>query len=253
MSAEGEQKQRTTAWVPDLDDQRAETAQFVRAMLYSLRDRHVLLLSHAQNSRLHWPSLTNGRLCSDALRFGPNPAQHIALYGENLCHVRVRDHASDETPQWFAPDDDTADHGFASGLWNRPSADDGRVYYSTGEKPHTAKHAVKSASKIATRIPVRKKRSEEEEDKEPEPVIDTGTNAWNPAAVEIAVVAASEKASVPGPWAAVTHQLRRAPDYNATLGLPLPLHLAAKTAQYVLPHDGDPDESTAERSSRQDQ
>ncbi|MGW2964124.1 RNaseH domain-containing protein [Streptomyces sp. NPDC001220] len=74
--------------VPDLDDQRAETAQFIRALLYSLRDRRVLLLSHAQNSRLHWPWLTNGRLRPDALQFGPNPAQHITLYGENLCHVR---------------------------------------------------------------------------------------------------------------------------------------------------------------------
>lgn len=248
--AEDGKRQRTTTWVPDLDDQRAETAQFIRAMLYSLRDRHVLLLSHAQNSRLHWPWLTNGRLRPDALQFGPNPAQHITLYGENLCHVRVRDHASDETPQWFAPDDDTADHGFASGLWAHPGADDDhRVYYSTGEKPHTAKHAVKTASKIATRIPLKKKRSEDEEDKEPEPVIDTGTNAWNPAALEIAVVAVPEKSSVPGPWAAITHQLRRAPDYNVTLGLPLPLHMAAKTAQYVLPHDGDSDESSGEEGS----
>ncbi|MFE3644256.1 pPIWI_RE module domain-containing protein [Streptomyces sp. NPDC059169] len=248
----GEQ-QRTTTWVPDLEDQRAETAQFVRAMLYSLRDRPVLLLSHAQNSRLHWPWLTNGRLRPDALQFGHNPAQHITLYGENLCHVRVRDHTSDETPQWFAPDDDSHDHGFASGLWHRPDAvGDHRVYYSTGEKPHTAKHAVKTASKIATRIPMKKKPKEGAEDKEPEPVIDTGTNAWNPTALEIAVLAAPEEETAePGTWAAVTHQLRRAPDYNVTLKLPLPLHLAMKTTQYVLPHEDDTDESAAEEGAGQ--
>ncbi|MFQ6197734.1 pPIWI_RE module domain-containing protein [Streptomyces sp. NPDC000405] len=247
---EGGEQQRTTTWVPDLDDQRAETSQFVRAMLYSLRDRHVLLLSHAQNSRLHWPWLANGRLYPDALQFGPNPAQHITLYGENLCHVRVRDNTSDETPQWFAPDDDCHDHGFASGLWHRPDADDHRVYYSTGEKPHTAKHAVKTASKIATRIPVKKKRKEGDEGKEPDPVIDTGTNAWNPTALEIAVLAVPEKATAePGIWAAVTHQLRRAPDYNVTLKLPLPLHMAMKTTQYVLPHEDDTDESVAEEGA----
>ncbi|MGW2964125.1 RNaseH domain-containing protein [Streptomyces sp. NPDC001220] len=54
---------------------------------------------------------------------------------------------------------------------------------------------------------------------------------------------------MPGPWAAITHQLRRAPDYNVTPGLPLPLHMAAKTAQYVLPHDGDSDESSGEEGS----
>ncbi|WP_432009242.1 pPIWI_RE module domain-containing protein [Streptomyces bacillaris] len=250
--ANGEQG-RSTTWVPDLEDQRAETAQFLRAMLYSLRDRRVLLLSHAQNSRLHWPWLTNGHLSADALQFGPNPAQHITLYGENLCHVRVRDHMSDETPQWFAPDDDSHDHGFASGLWHRPdAADDHRVYYSTGEKPHTAKHAVKTASKIATRIPVRKKRKEGDEDTEPEPVIDTGTNAWNPTALEIAVLAVPEVGTAkPGAWAAVTHQLRRAPDYNVTLRLPLPLHLAMKTTQYVLPHKDSTDEFATEVSADQ--
>ncbi|MFF0967461.1 pPIWI_RE module domain-containing protein [Streptomyces sp. NPDC003703] len=244
-------ERRTTPWVPDLEEQRARTAQFVRSMLYSLRGRNVLLLSHAQNARLHWPWLTNGRLIPDALQFGANPAQHISLYGERLCHVRVRDDMSDETPQWFAPDDESHEHGFASGLWHRPDATgDHRVHYSTGEKPHTAKHAVKTASKIATRIPVRKKPEDGDEDREPDPVIDTGTHAWNPAALEIAVLAVPEEGTAEaGAWAAVTHQLRRAPEYDVTLKLPLPLHLAKKTAQYVLPHEDDTEGAAPEEES----
>jgi len=31
------------------------------------------------------------------------------------------------------------------------------------------------------------------------------------------------------------HQLRRAPDYRDTLGLPLQMHLAKLTEEYVLP------------------
>ncbi|MFH8220626.1 pPIWI_RE module domain-containing protein [Streptomyces sp. NPDC018057] len=252
-----------TAWVPDLEEQRAQTAQFVRSMLYSLRGRDVLLLSHAQNARRHWPWLTNGRLIPDALQFGANPAQHISLYGERLCHVRVRDDMSGETPQWFAPDDESGEHGFASGLWHRPDATGGhRVHLSTGEKPHTAKHAVKTASKIATRIPGRRQGGDgdeegkegkgDKEDKEPQPVIDTGTNAWNPAALEIAVLAVPEEGTAEaGAWAAVTHQLRRAPDYDVTLKLPLPLHLARKTAQYVLPHEDDTEGAAPEEEAGQ--
>lgn len=48
-------------------------------------------------------------------------------------------------------------------------------------------------------------------------------------------------ASDPELWAALVHQLRRAPDYRDTLGLPLQLHLAKLTEEYVLPHDPDAD------------
>ncbi|MGE7434785.1 pPIWI_RE module domain-containing protein [Kitasatospora sp. NPDC001175] len=213
-------------WSPDLEDQQAEAAQFIRAMLYSLRNEPTLLLTHAQNSRLHWPWLRNGSLRQDMLQFGPSPAQRIDLYGDMLRHVRVRDSGMDETPQWFAPDDETHVHGIASGLWTRPDSPDGfRVFLSTAEKPDTAKRAAVTASKIATRM-----------DKKGEEVTDTGQNAWNPTALELAVLACQTHAAEsddPEQWAALAHQLRRAPDYRATLVLPLPLHLAKLTAQWA--------------------
>jgi RNaseH domain of pPIWI_RE len=39
----------------------------------------------------------------------------------------------------------------------------------------------------------------------------------------------------------LVHRLRRAPDYRDTLALPLQMHLAKLTEEYVLPHDPDAD------------
>jgi hypothetical protein len=75
-----------------------------------------------------------------------------------------------------------------------------------------------------------------------------GRNASNPGIVELTVAACNPApgtkatmASDPELWAALVHQLRRAPDYRDTLGLPLQMHLAKLTEEYVLPHDPDAD------------
>ena len=231
-------------WYPDSEEQRAITAQFIKPLLYSLRREQVLLMTHAQNSRGLWPFLVNRNLLRDSLQFGASAAQGIGLYGDSLRHVRVRDHSMNETPQWYgytpAPekpihDDDPDDrYGIASGLWVSPdSGSDLRTFLSTAAKASTAKNAAVDASKFATR-----------ENQKGETVIDTGKNASNPGIVELTVAACNPApgtkattASDPELWAALVHQLRRAPDYRDTLGLPLQMHLAKLTEEYVLPHD----------------
>jgi hypothetical protein len=91
------------AWAPDLEEQRAITAQFIKPMLYSLRREQVLLMTHLQNSRNLWPALMNGNLRQDTLQFGASAAQGIGLYGNGLRHVRIRDHTMDETPSGTPP------------------------------------------------------------------------------------------------------------------------------------------------------
>jgi hypothetical protein len=159
-----------------------------------------------------------------------------------LCHVRVRDHDADETAQWFAPDDTNFEHGIASGVWLHPqSVRDTRTFLSTAEKPETAKKAAVTASKLAPRINLKAQQ-----------VIDTAENAWNPGLLELTVAGLpADGPQDPEAWAALTHQLRRAPDYRSTLALPLPLHLAKKLAQYVLPHD-DSDFTAGDRLEDED-
>jgi hypothetical protein len=237
-------------WYPDFEEQRAITAQFIKPLLYSLRREQVLLMTHAQNSRGLWPALVNGNLLRDSLQFGASPAQGIGLYGDGLRHVRIRDHSMNETPQWYAPaakkpgqDDDPTDHyGIAAGLWVSPdSGSDQRTFLSTAAKASTAKNAAVEASKLATR-----------ENQRGETVIDTGQNASNPGIIELTVVACNpapgiKATSAPDPelWAALVHQMRRAPDYRDTLALPLQMHLAKRTEEYVLPHDPEADLQTA--------
>jgi len=233
-------------WYPDFEEQRAITAQFIKPLLYSLRREEVLLITHAQNTRGLWPFLVNGNLLRDSLQFGASPAQGIGLYGDGLRHVRVRDHSMNETPQWygctpaaekFSQDDDPTDHyGIAAGLWVNPDGgSDLRTFLSTAAKASTAKNAAVDASKFTTR-----------ENQQGETVIDTGKNASNPGIIELAVAACNPApgtkattASDPELWAALVHQLRRAPDYRDTLALPLQMHLAKLTEEYVLPHDPD--------------
>jgi hypothetical protein len=212
------------------------------------RREQVLLLTHAQNSRGFLPFLVNGNLLRDSLQFGASAAQGIGLYGDGLRHVRVRDQSMNETPQWYgyspAPekpvqDDDPDDrYGIASGLWVSPdSGSDLRTFLSTAAKASTAKNAAVDASKFATR-----------QNKQGETVIDTGKNASNPGIIELTVAACNlapgsraATASDPELWAALVHQLRRAPDYRDTLALPVQMHLAKLTEEYVLPHDPDAD------------
>lgn len=229
------------AWAPDLEEQRAITAQFIKPLLYSLRRQQVLLMTHAQNSRNLWPALMNGNLRQDTLQFGASAPQGIGLYGNGLRHVRIRDHTMDETPQWYAPAKEVAaqpaekDHfGIAGGLWlNAHAGTDCRTFISTAAKAGTAKNAAVDASKISSR-----------ENRKGNTVIDAGQNASNPGIIELTVAGCNPapgttatSAADPELWAALVHQLRRAPDYRDTLALPLQMHLAKLAEEYVLPHD----------------
>jgi hypothetical protein len=236
-----EESGNARAWAPDLEEQRAITAQFIKTLLYSLRGEQVLLMTHAQNSRNRWPALLNGNLRRDTLQFGASAAQGIGLYSEGLRHVRIRDHAMDETPQWYAPAQKNADQaaatdhfGIAGGLWLNPHAgDDCGTFISTASKASTAKNAAVDASKISPR-----------ENLKGNTVIDTGQNASNPGIIELTVAGCNPAPEIiatsagdPELWAALVHQFRRAPDYRDTLALPLQMHLAKLAEEYVLPHD----------------
>ncbi|WP_369202470.1 RNaseH domain-containing protein [Streptomyces sp. PU-14G] len=83
-----------------------------------------------------------------------------------------------------------------------------------------------------------------------------GKPAWNPTLVEIAVLgchdggdSAQPEAGKPDDAEALAltmHQLRQAPDYNGALSSPLPLHLAARAQEYVLPTLAQDDEAAEE-------
>ncbi|MER5601538.1 DUF3962 domain-containing protein [Streptomyces sp. NPDC002265] len=224
------------AWRANLAQQRRETAGFLQRMLHSLRGVPTVLITHAQNSRLHWPWLQDGQIIRDLVKPGHAPAGRL---DDELRLVRVRGRTGRETAQWWGLANPGEPNGQPMGFWaqalnereQRPA--DERIFYSTTERPGS--FAISPAlDRIATRVNSAGNLTSQ-----------AGTGAWNPTLVEIAVLGCHpRKADTdlqpqipdnPEALALAMHQLRQAPDYAAALSLPLPLHLAGLAQAYVLP------------------
>ena len=209
--------------------QRAETARFVRQVLYTLRGEHTVVLTHAQNARRSWDWLQDGLLEPDRIQLGDGPVQSLALQGRNLRLIRVRDGERDETAQWWAPHEDDEDKaGLSKGLWVPPGPeDDRRVFYATGAKGVSHQFSRVEDAKLTGHAT----------DEAPDGEINAGSAAWNPTLLEI-TVAGCAAGDRPVDWAMWVQQ-QRFPDHyrDEGLKLPLALHLAAKATEYALPQE----------------
>lgn len=213
-------------------EQRRKTSRFIQQLLPTLRGVPTLLLVQAQNLRSFWPWLQDAEVRSDLFKCGHAPAAGL---DPDLRLVRVRDDggSAGETPQWWGIDNPSGINGLSAGLWTQPadehSATEGRVFYSTAEKPPQFKKSAVEANKLAPRALRAGPRKGE-------PTIDTGMPSWNPQLIELAVLGChpddGDRAEA---LALAVHQLRQAPDYADALSLPLPLHLAEQADEYVLP------------------
>ncbi|MER5758496.1 DUF3962 domain-containing protein [Streptomyces sp. NPDC002082] len=220
----------------NLVQQRRETASFLQRVLHSLRGRPTVLITHAQNSRSHWPWLQDGQIVQDLLRTGHAGAGRL---DDELRLVRIRGRAGRETAQWWGLAEPGKAHGQPAGFWALPVTDEERrspqerIFYSTTERPGT--HAISPAlDRLATRVNAAGHLTSQ-----------AGTGAWNPTLVEIAVLGChtetdtldhvGQRPDEPEAIALAMHQMRQAPDYPAPLSLPLPLHLAGLAQEYVLP------------------
>lgn len=210
-------------------------------MLRSVRGTPTVLLAHGQNMRSHWTWLQDGNVVADKFRGGHAPARRL---DPDLRIVRVRSARGRETAQWWGlnPDPNSA-NGLPAHLWTDPSATLGetRVFWSTTPKAQTFKLSV-AADKLAPRVNTKGKLT-----------IDTGEAAWNPGLVEVSVLGCHpQDGDVPEALALAVHQLRQAPDLPDALSLPLPLHLAGLSQEYVLPTRAEED-SAPKRPRRQTQ
>ncbi|MFI1584886.1 pPIWI_RE module domain-containing protein [Embleya sp. NPDC055664] len=216
------------------EERRDEVERQIRALLYQVRDRPTLLLVNSGNLREVWPGLNNGQLVKDMLTFDGEPPARLALHGEDLRVVLLRDaNSRGETPQWYAPGETEVETpGFSAGLWAAREADaDNRVFVSTVGKPPTAGTVRRDLRKLV-----------------PDKNWPHGpaATAWNPQALELTVLGCLSEAALaaagrtgmrsdrPAVVAAAAHQLRFHDDYHP-LSRPLPLHLANLAEEYVLP------------------
>jgi hypothetical protein len=234
--ADGEPQETTfvtsKAWRSNLAQQRQETTGFVQRVLHSVHSTPTVLITHAQNSRMHWPWLQDGQTVRDMLRTGHAPAMRLDT---DLRLVRVRGSAGRETAQWWGVASPGEANGQPAGFWahevegDGPRPADDRIFYSTTSRPRT-QPVSPSLDRLAARVNAVGKLTSQ-----------AGTPASNPALVEIAVLGchpdgdAAGRRDRPEAIALAMHQLRQAPDYADALSLPLPLHLAGQAQEYVLP------------------
>jgi hypothetical protein len=216
-----------------------QVTSFIDDLLEQLNDLAgpTLLLSHSQNLRGVWTNTSNGRLRLDDL--STSIQEHIpASKYRNIRFVRVRTNLGNETSQHFALAEvkDKNDNGeletisqigLSAGLW-MPTSAHKRLFFSTPDKPVTASKTSPRGSRVETRI----KKSKDKPDVE---ILDIGADVWNPQLLEC-FVAALQVGDKSEPWAAAAHQLRYvAAHYDDPTLLPLPLHLARKAGEYLLP------------------
>ncbi|MFF5230315.1 RNaseH domain-containing protein [Dactylosporangium sp. NPDC000521] len=219
-------------------DSKAVT-MFIDDLLEQLNnlDGPTLLLSHSQNLRGMWSNTSNGRLRLDDLSTNIREQVPASTY-RNIRFVRVRTNLGNETPQHFALDEGKGENdngelektsliGLSAGLW-RPASAHHRLFFSTPDKPATASKTSPKGSRVEPRI----KKSKDKPDVE---ILDIGAEVWNPQLVEY-FVAALQTGDKPESWAAAAHQFRYAAAHfdDPTL-LALPLHLARKAGEYLLP------------------
>jgi argonaute-like protein/RNase H domain-containing protein/MID domain-containing protein len=227
-------------WRQDREEQRKETARYLQKMIRSLRGEPTMLLTHSQNSRMHWPWLQDGQTEMDLIRTGHAPPAGL---DPDLRMIRIRDADGRETPQWWGNAGPSGINGLPPGLWvDRDDAGRtvGRSFYSTTAKASTFRDSAVEADKLAPR-PLRQGINKGK------PTVDTHIPAWNPALIEVTVLACHpDQGDVPEALALAVHQLRQAPDYLDALSMPLPMHLASLAQQYVLPTvaDSQPDSET---------
>ncbi|MFD0398274.1 pPIWI_RE module domain-containing protein [Kitasatospora sp. NPDC127121] len=239
-----------TSWRANLAQQRRETASFIQRMLFSLRTTggRTVLITHSQNSRMHWPWLQDGRVEPDAVEDGAAGPRGL---DPGLRLVRIRGGAGRETPQGWGLAEDGGDNGIYAGLWgeelpagvHRPL--DHRVFYSTTRKPVTFTKTAVTLDRLALR-----------RNSKGNLVNEVGKQAWNPALVEIAVLGCRSNGSAAGDrpeaLALAMHQLRHAPEYTDPISMPLPLHLAGLAQEYVLPMQAEGGEQDPEQDDSGD-
>ncbi len=213
--------------------QQRQTQNFIQKILRSaeLYEHPTVFMAHAQNSRQQWTWLQDGSVRPDMIRTGQAPPARILPW---LRLVRIRTGEQGETAQWWGVAVENGINGLPAGLWTQTGTGatpvtDARVFYSTTGKAFQFSASAVEADILAAR-PIRS--GENKGGKK----VDTGTPAWNPSLVEIAVLGCHpDQGDNPEAIAMALHQQRQAPDYRDALRLPLPLHLAQLAQEYVLP------------------
>lgn len=188
-------------------DRREKALPFIKTVIEDeiVPDGDAILMCLSQNLRRAWKWLQDGKIVIDRIAFGEEKPRSISDF-EGLRVVRIRSSQQHETPEWYAVKGD--DFGFSKGLF----ASSNRRFASTYGKAAQFKK-IRITDSILDR---------------------PSAPAWNPGLYEL-IVAAIQDGDDPIDLAFTAHLLRdMSIQYDDATALPLPLHLAKLTEEYVL-------------------
>lgn len=172
-----------------------------------------LLLARAQKTRNYLTCIQDGKVKRDTLLFNGEP--FLISDWPGLRVARIRDDESDETPEWYAENEE--DYGLASGVFR---IEDG-IFASVAGKPKTQTSLAKGTSRFSY-----------EEDGELKPG-NTRKAAWNPGLKEMFFVGLQPDDNEAA-WVHLVHRLRDASNQTSdTIALPYMLHLAKQIGEYL--------------------
>jgi len=206
-----------------------EALPFVKKMVSrDLSQDDTLLLCHSQNLRRTWPWLADKNLTLNELGFGDREIPQPISQWPGLRVIRIRDSDANETPQWYAANEDES-VSYTKGLFSAGE----RVFMGLNEKDskfqrsrHLSMFQGYTSREGASRSPA--------------------VAQYTPSRTLCEITAVCLQAGdEPAAWAALTNKLREvASHYDEATALPLPLHLAKQVKEYVLPVAEEEDEQT---------
>ena len=184
-----------------------------------------LLFAHAQNSRLDgWPYLANKYLAQDRVGFAQGSSEPVGYY-PGLRLLRVRDHTGSETPENLVfKNTPQKQHElvFAGGKGIYPVG--ARTFYIRTKRPDTMR--VSATSSMLTAFDGKSNQEMSPRPQETTPHVRL---------LEVATVGL-QAGDDPFAWAALTLKLCEATTHTGgETALPLPLHLAKQTEEYLHP------------------
>ena len=201
--------------IPSKDAKR-QVGEFVKTLLDVECSDNVttLLLMRAQNIRNVWTWVQDGNIKRNTVSFGASETFPISRW-PGLRIARIRDDERDETPEWYAENEET--YGLASGVFK--TADE--LFASVTGKPKTQTGLAKGMSRFPYEEDGELRRG------------NTKKAAWNPGLKEV-FLAGLQSGDDGDIWAHLVDRLRGSSSYTLDpLALPYPLHLVKQVGEYT--------------------
>ena len=195
-------------WLNDSKGEVLKIEQFFRDSIERLhKEGDLLVLAETQNTRLKWLWLQDGNLTQNSFSFDICQTFEDFSGWQNLRFVRVRTSEQNEVPSHIVPNAENQSYGNSKGIFKLHD----RIFYAAAERSGAMQKAKQYVSKA----------------------VNPTTQVWNANLLEI-IPCFLQAGDSPEEFTHLTHALRDAGiNFSDEYQLPLPLHLAELTKEFI--------------------